>query len=508
MLPTRDDALIRLVAALAEIYQPIFGHPELSTAARRDCEDRWFHISRIHRLLESMLGRPPRVLDLGCAQGFFSFRLAELGATVLGIDFQPANIVVCNALAASHPDLNVRFELGWIEEAIARLGHDQYDVVLGLSVFHHAVHRTGATAVTNMLSALAEKTCAGIFEMALAHEPLEWSCSQPQDPRQLLQGFAFVHELARSATHLSAIARPLYVASNRCWFLGGTAAAFDTWQAESHGLAGGASHGTRRYYFGNGLVAKVFDLRFAGCLEANVREHDNEVAFLRAPPPYFPAPRLLAHGRGEHEAWLVRECQPGELLSHHIRSGKPYDTRTIILDVLEQLAALQTVGLFHDDLRAWNVLIGADGHARVIDYGAISMAGHDCAWPHNLFLAFMIFMHEIITANISKPDPLRLPLLNPAQLPEPYRSAMWDLLERPPHTWSFAWLRDRLAQPWQDGSEDSKATRAGFALVFEALQVSTLVYRGITRQVFERAREAAESACSATIKTGADRDGG
>jgi len=506
VLPTGDDALIGLVGALSEIYQPIFGHPEFATGVHRGCEDRWFHISRIHRLLESMLGRPPRVLDLGCAQGFFSFRLAELGATVLGIDFQPANIAVCNALAASHSHLNVRFKLGLIEQVIARLAHEQYDLVLGLSVFHHTVHRTGAKAVTNMLSALAEKTVAGVFEMALAHEPVEWSRSQPQDPCQLLEGFAFVHELARSATHLSAIARPLYVASNRYWFLGGTAAAFDTWQAESHALAGRASRGTRRYYFGNGLVAKVFDLTLAGCLEANVREHDNEVAFLRAPPPCFPAPRLLAHGRDEHEAWLVRECLPGELLSHHIGSGKPYDAKTILLDVLEQLAALQAVGLFHDDLRAWNVLIAADGHATVIDYGAISMAGHDCAWPHNLFLAFMIFMHEIITANISRPDPLRLPLLNPGQLPEPYRSAVWDLLEQPPQTWSFAWLRDRFAQPRRDGSGDSNVARAGFALVFEALQVSTLLYRGITRQVFERAREATESACSATIKTGADRD--
>jgi RIO-like serine/threonine protein kinase len=40
------------------------------------------------------------------------------------------------------------------------------------------------------------------------------------------------------------------------------------------------------------------------------------------------------------------------------------------------LAARQAVGLLHADLPACNVLIGADGHATVIDYSAIRMAGH------------------------------------------------------------------------------------------------------------------------------------
>jgi len=40
------------------------------------------------------------------------------------------------------------------------------------------------------------------------------------------------------------------------------------------------------------------------------------------------------------------------------------------------LAAPQAVGLFHDNLRAGNIPIGANGHATVIDDGAISVAGH------------------------------------------------------------------------------------------------------------------------------------
>lgn len=59
------------VAALPEKYQPIFGHPELSEGSSRGCEDRFVLIRECAQRLQGELGRPLRVLDLGCAQGFF-----------------------------------------------------------------------------------------------------------------------------------------------------------------------------------------------------------------------------------------------------------------------------------------------------------------------------------------------------------------------------------------------------------------------------------------------------
>ena len=62
--------LIGLVNDLPEIYQPVYGHNELSTDTSRTCSDRMEYIGHIYKLLESKLSRPLRVLDLGCAQGF------------------------------------------------------------------------------------------------------------------------------------------------------------------------------------------------------------------------------------------------------------------------------------------------------------------------------------------------------------------------------------------------------------------------------------------------------
>ena len=82
----------QLVSELPEIYQTIFGHPQWNADAARDCNQRLLHIKQHYDQLSEALGRPLRVLDLGCAQGFFSLSLAGYGATVKGIDFQQQNI--------------------------------------------------------------------------------------------------------------------------------------------------------------------------------------------------------------------------------------------------------------------------------------------------------------------------------------------------------------------------------------------------------------------------------
>jgi O-antigen chain-terminating methyltransferase len=70
----------KLVSELPEVYQKIYGHPELSGNTSRLCEDREQYIVQIVGNLQKKLGRKNlKVLDIGCAQGYFSLTLAKLG---------------------------------------------------------------------------------------------------------------------------------------------------------------------------------------------------------------------------------------------------------------------------------------------------------------------------------------------------------------------------------------------------------------------------------------------
>lgn len=484
---TAGSALDGLVAALPEHYQPIFGHPEHSTAVARECHDRLEPIIRVYKALEAKLQRPLRVLDLGCAQGFFSLSLAELGASVHGVDYFDGNVAVCNALAEEYRELEISFQIARIEEVILdQVGPNQYDLVLGLSVFHHIVYEKGAHAVRQMLDDLAHKVAGGIFELALASEPPYWAAAQPQEPRQLLSGFAFVHELAQHHTHLSGIPRPLYFASNRYWYLNDQVVAFDSWQAYPHVLAQNTHQGTRRYYFGEGLIVKFFRLDHAAISISNLEEHRNEVTFLRAPPPGIKVPRLVQEGRHEHEAWLVREQLPGKLLVDMIRDGKPYDVRLTLQEVLSQLVALESVSLYHSDLRVWNVLVNSEGHAQLIDYGSIVIESKDCVWPRNIFLAFLIFVYEVSTGRVGDPSPLRTVAISPYRLDQPYRRWMTAFWSYPTSQWSFK-LMHQLFEQMDSLEEDDEFVentplQHWMQAIEDAMEVQTSVMRHIQRQ--------------------------
>lgn len=481
------NALDGLIAALPEHYQPIFGHPEHSAVVARECRDRLEPIVRVYKALEAKLRRPLRVLDLGCAQGFFSLSLAELGATVHGVDYFDGNVAVCNALAEGYPELETSFQVARIEEVILdQVDSDQYDLVLGLSVFHHIVYEKGAHAVRQMLDDLACKVAGGIFELALASEPPYWAAAQPQEPRQLLGGFAFVHELAQHQTHLSCILRPLYFASNRYWYLNDQVVAFDSWQVYPHVLAQNIHQGTRRYYVGEGLIAKLFRLDHATLSMPNLEEHRSEVTFLRAPPPGVKVPRLVQEGRHEHEVWLVREQLPGELLIDMIRDGKSYDVRLTLQDVLTQLVALESVGLYHSDLRVWNVLVDSEGHAQLIDYGSMAINPKDCVWPCNIFLAFLIFVYEVSTGRVGDPSPLRTVAISPYRLDQPYRKWMTAFWSYPTSQWSFKLIQQLFERmdSLEEGGELAESTpiQHWMQAVEDAIEVQASGARYVHRQ--------------------------
>ncbi len=437
------SSLASAVAALPEIYQPIYGHENIGGQVSRPCIDRLQHVVLVHDAVERHLQRPLKVLDLGCAQGFFSCSLAALGADVVGIDHTAENVRVCQMLSLENPSLQLDFVQGTIEDFIATLTPGKFDLVLGLSVFHHVVHARGVAFVTDLIFQLAAKIEVGVFEMALPTEGPYWSSSQPSDPRQMLEPYPFTVELGTVHTHLSPERRPLFAASRALAVLGEQAFPFDEVTTRSHALADDTHVGTRQYFFSDAAVIKVF--RLVGAIaEHNWDELRRERDFLAAHGDAVPyLPRLLGYGAGSADAWLVREKIPGRLLMDLMADGSSFDGLSVVAEVLEQAAALEALGLYHSDLRAWNVLIVPGGRAVLIDYGAIKRTRADNVWPDDVFLSFFTFLYEVAHRRVVRALPVRAPFISPFNLPPPCRELalwLWDL---PVDKWSFAGLKDR-----------------------------------------------------------------
>jgi O-antigen chain-terminating methyltransferase len=438
----RNDLMKGLVSGLPEIYQPVFGRPELSMQVSRPCCDRLQDIVKVHDALQKTLGRPLKVLDLGCAQGFFSFSLAERGAEVHGVDYLDKNIAVCVAIAEEHPEFKVRFEIGRIELVIQQLEQDQYDLVLGLSIFHHIIHERGVEDVKALLNRVVAKSLILLIETALQEEPLYWAPSQPKEARSLFDKIAFVRELARHKTHLSPIPRPLYAVSNRCWVLGGKVGWFETWTENPHIFARGTHEGSRRYFFSPELIVKKY------CFDhprgqLNRTEFNREVCFFKRVPAGFPAPMCYAIESCETEGWVVFERIHGRLLLDVLLQGDDVDYMNIFRSILEQLVVLENAELYHNDVRLWNVMIKNDGGVVLIDCGAISSEKKDCAWPSNIFFSFFSFVGELIfgvsnsLSSSAGTGCLMRSIFTPRQLPTPYDSWMAGFLQGSVADWSF-----------------------------------------------------------------------
>jgi O-antigen chain-terminating methyltransferase len=437
----------RLVEKLPECYQPIFGFPQLDVGVSRKCEDRLMVIRDSLERLRTHYARPLRVLDFGCAQGFFSMSIADLCDSVLGIDYLPANIDVCNAARDAGGLSHVQFQVGDISNVIETLEAGRFDVVFGLSVFHHLCHAQGWQVIADQLKTLAAKVDVLILELADAREPLYWAPSLPADAAALVQKIGFIYPLDAFPTHLGDVERVLYFCSDRIWQCGSSVAKFTRWTEKSHEFAGMVHQGTRRYFFGDDAIAKT--IRFMGQVEEhNRREFEHEVNFYNVLAPAlgstFESPHLLSAGSGHGFAHIVATRIPGRPLSELMTRGEAFDAGKVIRCVLDQLVHLEAQSLYHRDVRAWNVLIDDFGQARLIDFAAIGPEPGDDVWPFDGFLSFLIFVNEIAMKTVPRVHLFRRPMLSSAWVQEPFRSWLDAIWAEPYANWSFAQLRDLL----------------------------------------------------------------
>ena len=438
-LSESEKSLRELVAELPEVYQPIFGYEEYSSQASRVSKDRFEVIKEHYLFLSEREGRPLNVLDLGCAQGFFSFSLAELGAKVTGIDYSQSNINMCLKLLEIHHELDVGFRLDSIENFVGNIKTGEYDLVLGLSIFHHLIHEHGLLFVKSIMSKLVKSVENGFFEFALSTEPLYWAKDQPDSPRSLLDQYFFKHCIGLYPTHLSEVNRPIYFSSNKYWRLEKIGGSIDLFKSKSHDEFDDYHNSTRSYIHSGNLLIKHYI--FSENNLSNQSDLHNERDFLSTQTVTSNFPKMIHFEEGNGEAFLVRELLQGNLLTNtFLLNSVEFDKVAIIGDLVTQLAELERNGKYHNDVRSWNVIVDQRGRATLIDYGSISNASEDGNDLYDQIYNFIILVYEIFSwqkIHIGDKKPLFLtPLLFSGRI-KAWLSELWQV---PGRLWSFGLL--------------------------------------------------------------------
>ena len=140
--------------SLTKSYQPDpFVSTELQSKSWRKSSDRF------DTMIQSLPHQPFTCLDIGCNEGYFTFKMAEKGAYCLGVDAGRNEIMIADALAKIHKVNNISFVNLSVDSKIARL-FPTFDVVIFMSVFHHLVRHNGlddAKATLTSLSSICGK---------------------------------------------------------------------------------------------------------------------------------------------------------------------------------------------------------------------------------------------------------------------------------------------------------------------------------------------------------------
>lgn len=357
------------INALPEVYQNIYGYHEFDGESSRHCEQREEVVVNIIKKYQQKLGKKNlRILDLGCAQGYYSFSLAAQGCVVEGIDLLDQNISLCKVLQKEN-QLDCCFRKEKITlEMVQMLEDKKYDVILLFSVIHHICNEYGFEYARKLLETLVQKCTFMLTELALKEEPLYWRERLPEDYSVWFENIAFFDEQAFFETHLSEFRRPLLFCSAQYVFVNNIFHKIDRYSIKAY--QGKKEDPSKRYYFCDGKSTLIKCFRNAD--KSFMDDLRREISFLRENQDLMFLPRVLFTKDQNNCIIEVTGIRYGRLLWDDIRAHKSLDMNQVFLGVLNNCVELETRGWFHGDLRIWNIVVDEDGTGRLIDFGNVT----------------------------------------------------------------------------------------------------------------------------------------
>ena len=193
------------------------------------------------------------------------------------------------------------------------------------------------------------------------------------------------------------------------------------------------------------------------------------------------APDLLEFTDGPDESVVMQSLLPGERLDEIVGTLDHSERTEVMTQVISALAILEEHGLYHEDLRLWNVLWDADERrAHLIDYGAVSDAPGDVSWPGDGYFSILTFIVGLWGPMDDQPG-LRLPRasrINSAELPNDVTAIVSFLLL---HSRNDRVIRDLLDR-WQEVTSEGVAFWPEIPLAWEWLAAVEIQRDAVVRE--------------------------
>lgn len=356
---------------LPEIYQNIYGHTEYDESTSRRCREREAIIKEVVNDYRKYIGKDKiKVLDLGCAQGYYSLTLAEDGCSVEGVDFLDKNVKLCKALQAE-TGLDCRFREQEINlTMIDEIKDKSYDIILFFSVVHHICNNHGFKYARKLFSTLAEKANIVLTELAVKSEPMYWNKKLPREYEEWFTEVIFYKELAFFETHLSDIARPFLIYSNEyCYANSGF---FEICEYKKNAHSGKYDNEASRYYIceNNTVLIKLFRTKANNMIS----ELETELNFIKYNTDLSFVPKVIGEERTNNYLGVVTRIHFGKTLRELIKESGTVDLKKVFTGILQNCTELEKRGFYQGDLRAWNICVDeATSEGFIIDFGFIQM---------------------------------------------------------------------------------------------------------------------------------------
>ncbi len=212
-----------LISDLPCQYQNIYGHPEYDeTVLGIDTIKNGEKIADIINQYKKLTGKTTiKVLDIGCAQGYYSLKAAELGCKVVGIDLEEKNIAICKYLNRENK-FSVDFRKEFLDyDFVKNIQDDEYDFIFLFSVIHHLCQEEvtyykgyGYNYAISIMKELSKKCKILLGVLATREETLHWAKYLPNSYNDFLKDFAFSTEINYVFIPYQKTFRPFIFASN------------------------------------------------------------------------------------------------------------------------------------------------------------------------------------------------------------------------------------------------------------------------------------------------------